>query len=119
DRTRAAGGRAALALPDGRARGVGSRRRRAELLLRAREPQGPGRPLRGGAGARARDGRRNRRGNPGAPLRAEAVLRALLVLRLPDRLSRRREVGGSTRRLGPGPNARNLRQKLPRSQTRA
>src|SRR5439155_18684689 len=115
DRARAARGRAAVAVPDGRPRGLGDRYSRAELLLRARQPQGAGRALGGGARAGARHGRRDRRRDPGPPLRAEAVVRALLLLRLPDRVPGGREVaaaGAPARQPSPaGRNARNVRGK--------
>ncbi len=64
----------------------------AELLLRADRGEGAGEALCRGAGARARDGVRDRGRDPQAALRADAVARDLPLLRLPDHLSSRREV---------------------------
>ena len=58
DRGRAARGRPAVALPDGRARVVAAGDLGAELLLRADRREGPGRALGRGARPGARDGRR-------------------------------------------------------------
>ena len=75
DGRRAARGHAALALPDGRARGLGSRDLRAELLLRARGREGAGGALRGAARARARHGGRDRRRDHGPGVRADGRAR--------------------------------------------
>ena len=93
DRVGVARGRPALALPDGREGVVAARHLGPELLLRARQRARPGRALRGGARARARDGGDDRRGDPGAGVRAHPVPAAVLVLRLPDHLPGGGEVG--------------------------
>ena len=86
DRGGAARGRAAVRLPDGRARVVGARDLGAELLLRPDRREGAGRALRRGARAGARDRLRDRRRNPQAALRADPLAGDLPLLRLPDHL---------------------------------
>ena len=73
----AARGRPALALPDGRARVVEARDLGAELLLRADGERVPGRALERGARPRSGHGGGDRRRNPQAGLRADAVARDL------------------------------------------
>ena len=88
----AARGRPALAVRRRRARVVAARRRPAGLLLRARRPEGPRRALRRGPRLDHRDRPRGRRGDPGAGLRADAVVRGVLDVRLPHRVPRGRAV---------------------------
>ena len=90
-------GRAALALPDGRARVVEARDLRAELLLRAHRREGSGEALRGGARPREGHRERDRRRDPQAGVRADPVSGDLQLLRLPDRLPGGGEVGSVPR----------------------
>ena len=82
-RARAGGRRPAGDLPARRARGLAARRSRRQLLVRARRREGRGRRLarrpRAGRGSRAR----GRRGHPRPGLRAPALARDLLLVRLP------------------------------------
>ena len=68
-----------------------------ELLLRAHRRAGAGDALRGGARAREGHRRRDRRRDPQAALRADAVGRDLQLLRLPDHLPGGREVAQAAR----------------------
>ena len=89
ERGPAARRRAALPLRGRRARGVGARGRPAGLLLRARRREGAGAAGRRGPRLDHRDGLRGRRRDPLAGLRADAELRGVLDVRLPDRVSGR------------------------------
>ena len=86
-------GRAAVALPDGRARVVEARDLGAELLLRDDRREGAGQALGGGARPGEGHGGRDRRRNPQAGVRAHPLGRDLQLLRLPDRLPGGGEVG--------------------------
>ncbi len=87
DRGGAARGRAAVRLPDGRPRVLGTRDLGAELLLRPHRREGAGRALRRGARKGARNRLRDRRRNSQAALRADPLAGDLPLLRLPDHLS--------------------------------
>ncbi len=93
DRRAAAGRRPALALCDRRARGLEAAVLARRLLLRARRRQGAGAVRRARRGVGHRDGHDRRRRDPRASVRADAVARRLLDLRLPDRLPGRRALG--------------------------
>ena len=89
ERGPAARRRAALPVCGRRARGVGARGRPAGLLLRARRREGAGAAGGGGPRLDHRDRLRGRRRDPLAGLRADAELRGVLDVRLPDRVPRR------------------------------
>ena len=110
DRERAARGRAALALPDGRARVVAARDLGAELLLRADRREGAGRALRGGARPRRGDGRRR---SPTASWPRTSSRRPR------PRSARSATTGSSARRPRSRPGARALRSSRPRGSRRA
>src|SRR5439155_18931603 len=94
---RAAGRRrAAVTVCAGRARSLAARLLTPGLLLRARRPQGPRAEERAGGGVGEGHRARGRRGHPCAGVRADAIPRRLLDLRLPDRLPGR---GGLAPRL--------------------
>ncbi len=78
--------RAALPVRGRRARGVAARGGPAGVLLRARRRQGAGAALRGGPRLDHGDGLRGGRRHPRPGLRADAQLRRLLDVRLPDRV---------------------------------
>ena len=105
ERRPTARGHPAVAVRDRRARGVGARGRPAVLLLRARRRQGAGAAQRRGSRLDHRHRARGRRRHPRPGLRADAELRGVLDVRLPDRLPGRRSASRRRRRRAGGGSA--------------